>query len=168
MLCASAHAEVTDSSANGFTDKVTINIQAAPEEAYRKLVRNIGDWWDGSHSFSGNSHNLSIEERPGGCFCEKLPDGGGVRHMEVVNFSPGKQLVMSGGLGPLQALAATGSMTIRFTPSDGGTKLEVVYTVGGYLPAGMSTLAAPVDGVLKLQFGRLKNFVEHGDPNPKK
>ena len=81
---------------------------------------------------------------------------------------PGKQLVMAGALGPLQALAATGSMTIKLAPADGGTKLDVVYTVVGYLPAGMNTLAAPVDGVLKLQFGRLKNFAEHGDPAPKK
>jgi hypothetical protein len=168
LLCASAHADVIDSSASGFTDKVTLNIQALPEDVYRKLVRNIGDWWDPSHTFSGNAHNLSIEEKPGGCFCEKLPSDGGVRHMEVLYFSPGKQLVLGGALGPLQTLAATGAMTIKFAPGEGGTKLEVVYTVVGYLPAGMNTWAAPVDGVLQVQFGRLKNFVEHGDPAPKK
>jgi hypothetical protein len=168
LLCASARADVADSSAGGFTVKVSENIQASPDDVYRKLVRNIGDWWDPSHTFSGNAHNLSIEEKPGGCFCEKLPPDGGVRHMEVLNFSPGKQLVLGGALGPLQALAATGAMTIRFTPGDGGTKLDVVYTVVGYLPAGMNTWAAPVDGVIKVQFGRLKNFAEHGDPAPKK
>ena len=168
LLCASARAEVIDASAGGFTDKVTVNIQASPDDVYRKLIRNIGDWWDPGHTFSGNSHNLSIEEKAGGCFCEKLPDGGGARHMEVVNFLPGKQLVMTGGLGPLQTMAVAGAMTIRLSPADGGTKLDVVYTVVGYLPAGMNTLAAPVDGVLKQQFDRLKNFVEHGDPAPKK
>jgi len=165
---AGAIAEVADTSASGFTVKLTLNIQASPAEVYRKLVHNIGDWWDPGHTFSGSSHNLTIDEKPGGCFCEKLPDGGGVRHMEVAYFAPGKQLVLTGALGPLQSLAATGSMTIKFTPVDGGTKLEVSYAVIGYLPAGMNTWAVPVDGVLKGQFTRLKNYAEHGDPAPAK
>jgi uncharacterized protein YndB with AHSA1/START domain len=156
----SAMAEVADASANGFTVKLTLNIQASPDDVYRKLVRNVGDWWDKSHTFSGDSHNLSIEERPGGCFCEKLPDGGGVRHLEVAYFAPGKVLVLLGALGPLQSLAATGSMTITLTAANGGTKLAVSYAVAGYLPAGMNTWAAPVDSVLQLQFGALKKYAE--------
>lgn len=161
-------ADVADSSAVGFTVKITLNVQAPPGDVYRKFVRNVGDWWDQSHTFSGNSRNLSIEEKPAGCFCEKLPDGGGVRHMQLIYLAPGKQLVMSGALGPLQALAATGTLTIQFSPAEGGTKLEVIYAVLGYLPAGMNTWAVPVDGVIKAQFTRLKNYVEHGDPAPPK
>jgi uncharacterized protein YndB with AHSA1/START domain len=163
-----AAAEVADASANGFSVKVTLNVRASPDDVYRKLVRNIGEWWDSSHTFSGNSHNLTIKEKPAGCFCERLPGGGGVRHMEVAYLAPGKQLVLTGALGALQSLAATGSMTIKFTPLDGGTKLEVAYTVVGYFPGGMNTWATPVDGVLKLQFTRLKNYAEHGDPAPAK
>ena len=96
-----AHADVLDSAGNGFTVKVTVNIQAAPEEVYRKLM-GVGEWWNPQHTFSGDAHNLSIEARAGGCFCEKLPNQGGVRHMEVVNVMPGKALVLSGALGPLQ------------------------------------------------------------------
>ena len=44
----------------------------------------------------------------------------------------------------------------------------MTYTVVGYLPTGMNTLATPVDGVLKQQFTRLKNYAEHGDPAPAK
>src|SRR5579872_7010972 len=98
-----ASAGVADSSASGFTVKITLNIQAAPDEVYRKLIHNVGDWWESSHTFSGNSHNLTIDEKAAGCFCEKLPNGGGVRHMEVVNFAPARSLVLNGGLGPLQA-----------------------------------------------------------------
>ena len=50
-----------------------------------------------------------------GCWCEKLPNGGGVRHMQVVNVMPGKMLVMTGGLGPLQSMAATGSMSFKLS-----------------------------------------------------
>ena len=67
-----ASAEVLDSAANGFTVKTTLNIKAAPDEVYRKLVHDIGEWWNSAHTFSGDAHNLSIEDRLGGCFCEKL------------------------------------------------------------------------------------------------
>jgi len=158
-----AGAEVIDSSAGGFTVKTTLSIQASPDEVYRRLI-HIGDWWDSEHTFSGDAHNLSIEEKAGGCFCEKLPNGGSVRHLEVLFLEPGKTLRMGGGLGPLQGIAASGSMTIKLSPAGAGTKLETTYAVAGYLPSGMNTLAAPVDSVLTSQFTRLKNCVERGDP----
>jgi hypothetical protein len=82
--------------------------------------------------------------------------------MQVVAVMPGKMLVMTGGLGPLLSVAATGSMKIGLAPANGGTQLQVTYSVTGYLPAGMNTWAAPVDGVLTEQFTRLKNYVETG------
>jgi len=159
-------AEVVDSSASGFTLKETVAIQAAPQEVYRRIFR-VGEWWNGQHSFSGDAHNLSIEEKAGGCFCEKLPNGGGVKHMEVVYLSPGKAIVMHGALGPMQSLAAAGSMRIELSAAEGGTKLEVTYAVAGYVAGGLNTWAATVDGVVKEQFTRLKSYVEHGDPAAK-
>jgi uncharacterized protein YndB with AHSA1/START domain len=160
-------AEVLDSSASGFTVKATVPIQASRDAVYRALIHDIGQWWDPDHTFSGDSHNLSIEEKPMGCFCEKLPNEGGVRHMEVVRFAPGKTLVLIGALGPLQTMAATGSMTIQIAPAGNGATLEATYAVTGYAPGGLNALAATVDGVLKQQFTRLKSYLEHGDPAPK-
>src|SRR5580698_7536619 len=100
VMAASTRAEVADASANGFIIKATLSIQASPDDVYRRIVRNVGDWWDQSHTFSGNSRNLTIEEKPTGCFCEKLPGGGGVRHMQVIYLDPGKRLVLTGALGP--------------------------------------------------------------------
>jgi hypothetical protein len=159
-------ADVVDSSASGFTVKHTINIQGSPQDVYAKIFK-IGDWWSSAHTFSQDSHNLSLEEKVGGCFCEKLPTGGGVKHMEVVYMAPAKSVVLHGTLGPLQAVAAAGSMQIQLSAADGGTKVEVSYAVSGYLAAGMNTWAAPVDGVLNLQFMRLKSLVEKGDPGAK-
>ena len=167
LAASAAQAEVADSSPSGFTVKVTLDIHAAPSAVYQKLMRDVGAWWSPDNTFSHNSHNLSIEEQAQGCFCEKLPDGGGVRHMEVVYVAPGKALVMTGALGPLQSLAATGSMTIALTPASGGTKLDVSYAVAGYVAAGMNTWAAPVNTVVTEQFTRLKNYVERGDPAAK-
>ncbi len=157
-----AAAEVADSSGAGFTVKIAVSVHAAPGDVYRALI-HVGDWWNSQHTYSGSARNLSIEEKPMGCFCEKLP-AGGVRHMEVVHIVPGKVLGMTGALGPLQSMAAAGNMQIRLTPAEGGTKLELVYNVNGYLPAGMNTWAAPVDAVLTEQVTRLKNYIERGDP----
>ena len=157
-------AEILNQSANGFTVKVIVNMHAAPDDVYRRVVRNVGDWWNPAHTFSGDAHYLTIDAKAMGCFCERLPNLGSVRHMEVVMAAPGEKLVMIGALGPLQSLAVNGAMTIQLSPAEGGTKLEVTYAVAGYLPAGMNTWAAPVNGVLTEQFTRLKNYVEHGDP----
>ncbi len=158
-----ARSEVADSSSGGFTVKIALSVHAAPGDVYRALI-HVGEWWNSQHTYSGSSRNLSIEEKPMGCFCEKLPAGGGVRHMEVVHVVPGKVLGMTGALGPLQSIAATGNMEIRLSPGEGGTQLELVYNVTGYLPAGMNTWAAPVDAMLTEQVTRLKNFTERGDP----
>ena len=160
LLAGSANAEVADAAAGGFTIKHTLTINAAPGDVYKQFIR-IGDWWSPVHTYSGDAHNLSMEEKPGGCFCEKFP-GGGVRHMAVVTVMPVRRLVMIGGLGPLQSMAATGSMTIDFAAAGDGTKLTVTYAVMGYSAAGMNVLAAPVDGVLGEQLQRLKALIEHG------
>jgi len=165
LLCPGwAVAEVADSSTNGFTVKTSVTIQASQAEVYRRLVHNVGDWWNPQHTFSGDARNLTIEEKPAGCFCETLPGQGAVRHMEVLRFVQGKTLVLSGAIGPLQSLAAAATMTIQLSPGDTGTTVGVTYAVAGYLPDGMNTWAAPVDSVITEQFVRLKNFVEHGTP----
>jgi uncharacterized protein YndB with AHSA1/START domain len=158
-----AVAAVVDSSSSGFTVKTTLTIQAPAADVYSRFIRNVGDWWSPDHTFSHDSHNVSIEEKPMGCFCEKLA-AGGVRHMEVIYVERGRLIRMSGMLGPLQGLAASGVLTIELSPAGGGTKLEATYAVGGYLPKGMDSWAGTVDAVLAEQFGRLKNFVEHGTP----
>ncbi|HSM78706.1 MAG TPA: hypothetical protein VLT57_13800 [Bryobacteraceae bacterium] len=165
LLCGapSVFGEVADASAGGFTLKQTLQIRSTPQEVYRRLVHNVGDWWSSAHTFSGDSRNLSIDDKPMGCFCEKLPHNGGVRHMEVISVAPGARLRMAGGLGPLQAMATAGVMDIVLSPgTDGGTKLELTYAISGYLPKGLDKLAGIVDTVLNEQFNRLKQYVEHG------
>jgi hypothetical protein len=163
-----ANAEVVDSSTGGFTVHSSVQISAPPDEVYRRLIHNVGEWWNPVHTFSHDAHNLRIEDRPGGCLCEKLPDGGFVRHMELVNLAPGKSMVFSGALGPMQAMAATGTMQIQISAADSGTKVDVTYAISGYYPKGLQNLAAPVDMVVAEQFTRLKSYIELGNPAPSK
>ena len=87
--------------------------------------------------------------------------------MTVLYLQPGQQLRLGGGLGPLQELGISGTMTWKFTAKEKGTSLEVTYAVSGYTPQGVQPLAAPVDAVLGQQIQRLKAFVETGNPTGK-
>ncbi len=160
-LPALSRASVADSTVNGFTVKFEQVIQVLPDSLFVIITRDVSKWWNPEHTFSGKASNLSIEPRANGCFCEKLGNGGSVRHMEVVFALPGKTLRLEGGLGPLQMFGVAGSMTFSLKP-DGknGTKLILQYSVGGYIPGGAQKWSVLVDHMLGEQLTRLKNFVE--------
>lgn len=160
-----AQAEVVDSTRHGFSIRDTVIVAESPFEVYRHIVKDVGKWWSSAHTWSGRAENLSIDDRAQGCFCEKLENGGSVRHMEVVSASPGSTLRMVGGLGPLQSMAVTGTMTLPLSKSGNGTRVEVTYTVGGYRPGGLGSLAVLVDRVLLEQMIRLKNNIEKRKPD---
>lgn len=162
-----ALAEVAEVAPAGFMVRHEVTIAAAPDKVYAALTGGIGSWWNSDHTYSHDSKNLSIDLRPGGCFCEKLPDGGGVEHMRVVYLSPGHTLRMTGALGPLQASGLSGSMTWRLVATQGSTTVDLSYSVGGYMQGGFEKIAPTVDAVLGEQLSRLKAFVETGKPSAK-
>lgn len=159
-----SHTEVTASSDNGFVSEHTLILKGNPNLVYQALTTNIHLWWDAEHSYSGHAQNFSLDAVPGGCFCENLP-GGGVEHMRVVYADPGKQLRLSGGLGPLQEMAVVGSMDFKLiNKNDGTTELRYRYSVGGYFPGGLAPLASPVDTVQLGQLKRLQAYLANGKP----
>ncbi|MEZ0310476.1 MAG: SRPBCC domain-containing protein [Myxococcota bacterium] len=159
-----AHAEVSDSLPSGLGVKHVVTIAAPTAKVYASLLK-VGRWWNPEHSYSKQAANLSLTARPGGCFCEKLANGGGAVHSTVTRVEPGSLLIMVGGLGPLAGAGVTGAMTWALEAVDAKTtKLTMTYNVGGYLQGGLATMAAPVDKVLGEQVARLKTFVETGKP----
>lgn len=162
-----ARAAVVDSTQAGFLVRCEVAVHAAPDSVYRALTGRVGAWWDSEHTFSGSSRNLSIDATPGGCFCESLPEGGGVRHLTVVFAAPGRRLRLAGALGPLQGAGVAGSLTWSLSPAAEGTDVRLEYAVGGYYPGGLPGMAPVVDAVLGQQLSRLKRFVETGRPDPK-
>ena len=149
-----ASAEVKSSSDIGFEVASTVSVAASPADVYAAIIAP-GRWWSSAHTYSEDAKNLSIDARPGGCFCEALP-GGGVEHGRVVMAMPGKMLRIRGALGPLQGEAVVGTLSFELTPEGKGTKLVMSYVVGGYVRGGAGALAAPVDHVMGEQVARLK------------
>lgn len=159
---ASARAEVTRSQADGFVSTHRLVIAAPPDKVW-DTIATPALWWSKDHSYSGNAANLSWDTRPGGCWCEKWA-GGAVEHGRTLYAVRGQALRLSGAFGPLQSGAVTATMSFVLTPQGQGkgqgTVLTVTYVVGGFHPAGLDTLAAPVDAVLAAQMPGLKAAAE--------
>lgn len=150
----------------GFTVTQSYRIEADPMSLYQILVGRVDEYWHADHTFSGDSANLYIEDRPGGCFCERLENDGFVRHLDVVFARPGSLLRLGGGLGPLGEYAVTGTLSLVLEAADGGTALTLTYRVSGHVPQGFATWAEPVSGVLRQQMERLERLAETGSPEP--
>ena len=161
LLPTIAVAEHKSSTDNDFTVLLRMQVKEPPKVAYAKFVA-IQNWWHSSHTFSLNAKNLYIETKPKGWWGEKLPNGGFVKHMEVIFAAPGKMLRFRGGLGPLQSMPINGAMQVAFSPKEKGTEISLLYAVGGFVKGGVKRLGAPVDGVLKMQLHRLKRYIETG------
>ena len=166
-----AGADVVASSASGFIVRIELPVAAPPSDVYSRFFE-IGKWWSDAHTYSGKAANMTLKNEPGGCFCEALAGGGFVRHASLEYSDKGKVAVLDGALGPLQALGAHGLLAFNFAVVDktnpaAGTRLVVTYTVSGFQPdKGFAPLAEPVNGVLKEQVERLKQFAETGKPAP--
>lgn len=154
-----AQAEVADVQPNGFEIKHEV-VVAAPASAVWATLVQPSRWWSPAHTWSGSAASLSIGAASGGCFCEKLPNGGSVLHMTTVYAAPGQKLVLSGALGPMQSSGATGALTFLLAEKDGQTTVTVTYDVGGYFKGGLDKIAPGVDMVLGQQVAGLKKAAE--------
>jgi hypothetical protein len=147
-------ASVVSSGPGGFVVREEVQFAGPPAAAWKHLV-DVASWWNPQHTYSGSSSNLSLTLSPGGCWCEKLANGGFARHLEVVLAVPDKTLRLVGGLGPLQGLGATGALTFTLRSGSAGvTTVIAEYSVVGYSQQGLASLTAAVDGVLADQMAR--------------
>jgi hypothetical protein len=152
-----AAAEVVNASSNGFEVRETVDLVVPPDLAWTSFA-NIGAWWDPEHSYSGKAENLSLNLAPGGCFCERFPNGGGVEHMRVTYVDPGKRMILTGALGPLLYEATAGVMDVQLKRTAAGSQLTLDYRAAGFANGGAEKLAPAVDQVLAAQLKRFRTF----------
>jgi uncharacterized protein YndB with AHSA1/START domain len=164
LVAAPSHGSVSDVAANGFTLKIETHIAASPDKVYAAIIEPAR-WWSSDHTFSGDAHNLRLDAKAGGCFCETLRNGGSVMHLTVVYADPGKVLRLRGALGPFQALGVAGALTWTLESAAHGTDLTVTYALGGYNKDGFAELSQASDGMLSAQVGRLQKLLETKSPD---
>lgn len=156
-------AEVTATGPGGFVLTQEVTIAAERVDAWQAAVNDVGLWWSDDHTISGSAAAMAIDPRPLGCFCEALPNGGGVVHLTVTFVNTQVLLRMTGGLGPLGLMGVDGNMTWEFFDADEGTRVRFTYAVGGYSPDGLDKIAGAVDYVIGEALLRLKAYVETGE-----
>lgn len=156
-MTGAANAAVSETRESGFRIEATVMVDGTPATTYRNLTR-VGLWWDPAHTWSGAAKNLKLEPKAGGCFCEKLADGGSVQHGRVIFAQPGKMLRLQAALGPLQGMAVSGVLTFSLAPDGPGTRVTMTYLVAGALTMDSAKLAPLVDQVMGIQLNRLRDF----------
>lgn len=162
-LTAPARAEVVSAEAGGAVIRETFTVDVPAARVFAAMMEPRR-WWNGDHTFSHDVANLYVDTRNGGCLCERLPNGGHVRHLSVVYFEPGREIRFEGGMGPMQTSGTTGHMAWRITESGGHTTVTWIYALGGYWPGGIAAFAPAVDGMLGEQTTRLRNYLTTGRP----
>jgi uncharacterized protein YndB with AHSA1/START domain len=148
-------AELTQSGDSGFTVAHRIETAVAPKEVYRVMTAHIDQWWNPDHSWSKQAANLHLRAEPGGCFCERLPDGGFVEHLGIIYLAPGREIRFDGTLGPLQGMPVSGRMVWRIDEVGAGSAITFTYMVFGHPEGGLGGIAPAVDGVIGEQLQRL-------------
>ena len=161
-----ASAEVVRADPHAFAVRHSVQLVVPAAEAMAAFTR-IAGWWSKDHTYSGNAANLSLDARPGGCFCERFPaknglGGGGIEHLRVTAITPGEDLVLTGALGPLLAEAVTGVMSVHVEKIAGGSRLTLDYRAAGFANGNGTKFAPMVDAMLVEQAKRFRAFAAGG------
>ena len=157
-------AEVLNAGDHGFEVQHSVNLVVPAAQAFASFGQ-IGQWWNKEHTYSGDAARMSLQMRPGGCFCEPLDGGGGIEHMRVTYLQPGERIVLTGSLGPLLYEATTGVMDVKVEPIAGGSRLVMNYRVAGFAKGGAAAMAPLVDQVLGDQMKRFRTYAA-ASPKP--
>ena len=164
LLAAPASAKIVAADSHGFALHQSVEVAVPPARAWAALVR-VQDWWSKDHTYSGKAERLSLDPRPGGCFCERLDGGGGGGTItaaprptiDLPRRAPARRsrTVLTGGLGPLLLEGTAGVMNITIAKTPGGARITLDYRVAGFGRANGSDLAPGVDQVIAEQLKRL-------------
>ena len=168
-------AEVTKAEDGHFITRDEAVVEADLKQTWLAMIAPA-KWWNSSHTWTGDSANLSITPQGGGCFCERVPEvdepdrftlEGSVEHMRVIHAFPEKALRMQGALGPLQSEPVVGVLTIVLSEVDEGTRIVFEYNVGGRMRYEVDVISKAVDGVMSQQLAGLAKLLGRVDkPEP--
>ena len=163
FIATPAAAEVVSVEPHGFEVQHVVNLVIPQPKAFAAFGQ-VAQWWSKDHTYSGDAARLSLQMRPGGCFCETLDGGGGIEHLRVAYIQPGERVVLTGSLGPLLYEATTGVMDVKVERIAGGSRVTMNYRAAGFANGNAEKLAPAVDQVLGEQMKRFRVFAAGGAP----
>ena len=157
FAAAPASAEVVSRSENGFTLKFAVGAQIDPADISGAL-QALPQWWESSHTYTGDSKNLSLDLTPGGCWCEKLPDNPAFDHGRTVAVAD-DHILFHAPFGPLRGKATRADLTVSWPAVGQGREPTWTFVVEG---PGLGAMADVVDGVIGTGFQRWMRFLQYG------
>lgn len=157
IMASPASAAVIAAHDHGFEVQHSVNLVVPQEQAFTAFGQ-VGQWWSNEHTYSGDGKRMSLQMRPGGCFCEPLEGGGGMEHMRVTYVQPGERVVLTGSLGPLLYEATAGVMDVKVERIAGGSRVTMNYRAAGFAKGGAAAIAPAVDQVLGEQLKRFRAY----------
>jgi uncharacterized protein YndB with AHSA1/START domain len=109
----------------------SITVNASPERAFEVFTDGFSSWWplESHHIGATMATEVIIEPRPGGRWFERDADGNECEWGYVTEYEPPSRLLLAWHLTPDYAFdpdpAKATEIEITFTPSDGGTLVEL-------------------------------------------
>ncbi len=155
-LASPAAADVTSSDSDGFVVRIERTTPATTAEAFA-MFATPARWWSPIHTWSGDAAQMTLDPVAGGCWCERLVQGGSAEHGHVIRWDPENgRILMRAELGPLQNLPVNGKLEwVAIAGPDGVTRVAMRYDVSGRGIDDPAALAAAVDHVLTQQLDRM-------------
>lgn len=145
-----ANADVTAKAPDGFVIQIKSEVALDRDGAWARLL-DIGGWWNGAHTYSGDAVNMKLDAMAGGCWCE-LWASGEVEHGRVVTVMPMSAVRLDSALGPLQELGVSGALMLTLADGAAGrTSITLDYKVSGSSLSKLDGLADIVNQVLTEQ-----------------
>lgn len=103
----------------------TVEVGADPERAFAVFTDRMGEWWPLAEYSMREEHAVGVrfEGRVGGKVVELVDDGSECEWADVLVWDPPHRLVLAWH--PTENPTASTELEVRFTPSAGGTRVEL-------------------------------------------
>jgi uncharacterized protein YndB with AHSA1/START domain len=123
----------------------TVTVDCTVEEAFRVFTADTRSWWPiETHSIHGTGvSQIVFEEREGGEVYELAASDEKGHWATVVTWEPPSRLVLAWNI--LEREAAPTEVEVRFTPDEGGTRVELEHRGWERLAEGVEEKRANYD-----------------------
>jgi hypothetical protein len=101
LVATACAAEVIEKDADHFVLRYSVGLETTPDDIYG-AIGEVGQWWNGAHTYTGDARHLTLPLNVGACFCEAMPDGTNFEHGRVVEADPNLGVLLDAPLGPLK------------------------------------------------------------------
>jgi uncharacterized protein YndB with AHSA1/START domain len=137
--------------------ELEVELDAAPEQAWRALTEEIDRWWLPDFRATGEGSTVRLEVRPGGSLVESQADGTELVWYTVQMVRPGSDLYLVGHIAAEWGGPTISMLKLSLAARGTGSVLSIADSLLGRISD--SKLASTVDGWRELFGSGLQNYL---------